>query len=194
MMKTSLHLKITLIICLMFCLCVMENAAAQRPQLFGGRGIVSPDDADAGEETGMHWPRLSDFTMGDRDAEARSSLFRYGGTGKGLGSMFRRDETETGESRGSFLNFLSQRDPSAPNLFHQLGDRSRNLMQRTTNWAHERNQSFREKTFDTWDSMTKNLLPTPRRAVDAQAVPYEQAAQPPLRTAEQFNVTPSDRY
>jgi len=193
-MKINLTFTTALMSLILVSLVVMEEATAQRPQLFGGRGIATDEPDDDDDEKGLQWPRLSDFTMGNRDADSRSSLFQYGKTGERSGSWFKRDETKEDRPAGGFMNFLPQRDPSAPNLFHELGDRSRNWMERTSNWAHERNQTIRTKTFDNWDAMTKNLKPSWLRDDDADELPYEQGAQPPLRNAEQFNVTPSDRF
>ncbi len=172
-------------------LLLVSNAPAQDMGIYSGRGI--PDSyGSAPEPKKSRWPKLLDFTK-DEPEETRpkpfSNLFTPKMPFADRKLNFRGDSEETSaesKPRRSFSDLFPNRDPDRPNLFEQMNSKSKSLMSRTTGWAQRQNQQLREKSFATWDAITK-------RRDDSTKSRRMTPAQPPIRTTDVVD-QPGIRY
>jgi len=79
-----------------------------------------------------------------------------------------------------FTDKMPKRDPNNPGLFQQMNTKSKNFFEKTTGWAHRKNQNMKEKSNETWDSIAKDLRDYQQQNPQNNTSP----AQPPVRTAE----------
>ena len=75
-----------------------------------------------------------------------------------------------------------KRDPNQPSILEQMNTKSKDFIDRTTGWTERKNQKLRDRSFSTWDAITKDLR-IQQSATDRATIP----AQPPVRTAEAMN-------
>jgi len=170
-----------------------SNALAQDMGIYSGRGI--PDSyGSAPEVKKSRWPKLLDFTKDDTESESLkpkpfSKLFTpkmpFDNRRKTESGSF--DSSYDSKPRRTFSDLFPKRDPNRPNMLEQMNAKSRNLMDRTSGWAQRQNQGLREKSFATWDAIT-------RRSRERTAKPRRTApAQPPIRTTNVLD-EPGIRY
>jgi hypothetical protein len=74
----------------------------------------------------------------------------------------------------------SNQAASNPNFLSQMNAKSKGFIDRTTGWAQRKNQNLREKSSETWDSITQDLRDYQRENPPSATTP----AMPPVRTAE----------
>jgi hypothetical protein len=180
-----------------FSLCstiMATNLIAQQPMLFGGHGIRTPAfEPDEDRKTGLHWPKLSDFSTGETTNETRFRLF--GPQDESTGNSEEKfDAAERRKLFGGMPLLFSQRDPSEPNFIDRMNAKSKDLVDRTTTWAQQKNQNLRERTFDTWDSITKDLRPTDSKPDERNGLLPLSGAQPPVRASEDVDGRPRVRF
>lgn len=73
-------------------------------------------------------------------------------------------------------NLMPQRELGEPTLFEKFNLRSKAMIDQTADWAHEKNQNFKNRTIETWSFLTQGL----RGESDEDSfIP----ARPPIRSA-----------
>lgn len=182
---------------LSFCLTILvTDLAAQSPALFGGHGIRTSTfqpKPEPEQKSGLHWPKLSDFSTGKSDNEKRFRLF--GSQNKSTNdSAAELDATEPPKLFGGMPSLFPQRDPGEPNFMDRMNAKSKDFVDRTTGWAQQKNQNLRERTFETWDSITKDLRPGASKP-NSRNEPFPlSGAQPPVRTSQNIDGQPRVRF
>lgn len=166
-----------------------QSGSAQMPKLFGGQGIASSND-QAESRSGVQWPRLMDFSNDENPDESRFRLF-----GQNRDSFWKSSATAEPQSRKSwfsgFPSLIPERDPNAPTMLEKMNERSKNFVDRTTDWAAERNQNLRARTANTWDTMTRGLRPSQPAGERLRA---PDLGGPPMRAADNVDSQNSVRF
>lgn len=103
---------------------------------------------------------------------------------------FRRDLSENQDS-GKLPSWLPRRDPGTPGLFEQMNSRSRNLLGRTHDWAAEKNENLKNRTFEAWNMITQG-----RGQTDPDSERFGQGfgTSPPVRAADRAGKKPTVRF
>jgi hypothetical protein len=173
-------------------LLLVSDARAQDMGIYTGRGI--PDSFGGAPETKKsRLPRLLDFTKDEPEASKPkpfSKLFTPKMPFANRPLKFGSDPADSAEEpkpRRSFSDLFPKRDPDRPNLLEQMNAKSRNFMDRTTGWAQRQNQQMRERSFATWDAITR------RSREDSGRLKRMKPAQPPIRTTDVLD-KPGVRY
>ncbi len=171
------------------------SAAVDAQELFGGHGIGTAQNSSGnGQGAGSRWSNLMDFSTDKKPEPSRFQLFgsKSGAEGSRL-NWFRRSEEDSDGLFGGMPSLLPKRDPDNPGFLKQLNSKSRDFIGRTSDWAHSQNQNLRNRTFDRWDAITKDLrIRQPKQ--DATEEPAANGMQPPLRSAESLKGQPSVRF
>lgn len=175
------------------------QATAQDNSIFSGAGIrplktADPQAADApaakpwpslfGRSRPAHEPRLT-------PAWPKPKLDLFKSTDTDL------DVTDEQTSRPTmfhgFPKLFPERDPDRPPFFHDFNERTKALFGRPANdfsgWASGKNEDVRNRTFDTWDSMTRGL-----KRPFSKASASEPLTQPPVNSAYRFDEKPSVKF
>jgi hypothetical protein len=171
------------------------SSASDAQDLFGGHGIRSSNgSANEGQSSGNRWSNLLDFSTDKKPEQSRFQMFRAkSGSDRTKMNWFRRSESNADGLLGGMPSLLPKRDPNAPGFFQQLNSKSRDFVDRTSGWAQRQNQSFRSKSFDRWDAITKDLgIPQPK--LEQSGERSEFGMQPPVRSAESLKDKPKVRF
>lgn len=179
---------------LLFAVYTESTASAQAPNLFGGKGIRTTPFGPKEEKPARQWPRLLDFSADKPAAKERQSMFG-GPLQKSTWKQEVAPEPTVERPRlfGGMPSLFAKPDPTEPNLIQRMNERSKDFVDRTADWAHEKNQNFRERSFDTWDAMTKNLRPA-QPAIEGTQPANPLGTQPSVRTAENAEARPSVKF
>jgi hypothetical protein len=172
------------------------SASFAQMDIFSGRGISSSQTNSSipsrieSQSSKSTWPGKFDFSNG-----GASRLFKTEDRENPFSKLFSSDKKFTfpkfgnGERKPfsfkpienpfpSLDSLIPKRDPATPNFLQRLNAKSKDLVDRTTDWAQRQNDTLRSRTTDSWDSITRGGSRTPRP--DASYSP----ATPPIRTAE----------
>lgn len=196
------------LVCLVLAIAFLStNLNAQESGIFSGRGIRSGADPQpkVEEESKTSWPKLKDFSFGqppklfqmNREADpAQKPLARLFMPRETNGEPVRESRFKLFDppkfsnpfaSENSILpglnSILPQRDPSQPTFLEKFNMKSKELVDRTTDWAQRQNDQIRERTAETWGSIT-NFKPK------QPTIP----AKPPVRMAESPETQPRIRF
>lgn len=183
-----------LALCFLFALiCCASDSDAQ--DLFGGHGIRgSNDSAKKGQGGGSRLSNLLDFSTDKKPEQSRFQLFRSKPSSVGSkSSWFRRSDSSRDSLFGAMPSLLPKRDPNTPGFFEQLNSKSRNFVDRTSDWAQRQNQNLRSKSFDRWDAITKDLG-IPQSKQERSSERFSSGMQPPVRSAESLRDKPKVRF
>jgi hypothetical protein len=96
------------------------------------------------------------------------------------------------EDRPRILGSLFQRpETSEPSLIQRASDRSREMWDRTREWAADRNEAFKSRASDAWNNLTGGFL-RPMGGTNEQIAP--ESFKGPLRTSEKPDTNKSERF
>ncbi len=183
------------LVCLFSVLLICSSAAGQS-SLFGGQGLKgnSPGIRSTAK-TGDSWANVIDYSN-DSSAEedTRMSFFRKPSLNFLKSNPFKRPESEQGSMLGGMPTLFPKRDPNAPGVFQQLGEKSKNFVGRTTGWAHRQNQTLRSRTQNTWSSLTGDLQQRQHQMGELFTEKSELGTQPPVRSADNPEKKPRIRF
>ena len=174
---------------------VCWNSDANAQELFGGHGIrESNGSINAGESSGGRLSNLLDFSTDKKPEQSRFQLFRSKPDSNGSKmNWFRKSEPNGDTLFGAMPSLLPKRDPNAPGFFEQLNSKSRNFVDKTSDWAQRQNQNLRSKTFDRWDAITKDFgKPQPKPDQSGERSAF--GMQPPVRSVESLKDKPKVRF
>ncbi|MFT5299617.1 MAG: hypothetical protein ACI87E_000083 [Mariniblastus sp.] len=184
------------------CLANSMTASAQDSRIFGGRGIREESPS---AESKSRWPKLLNFS---KEAPSQKSTINYPFSSNTVKAAERYSEPESrpgfsfpkfekpsfeflkrrpslfenemGQKPFSGMSSLfPKRELGEPNVFEKMNSKSKDIIDRTTNWAQQKNQNLRDKTFDTWDAITRGGLG--QGDAGSQAIV---PSQPPVRAAQ----------
>lgn len=165
-------------------LCV-SNTNGQDMGLYSGRGI--PDSFNSAPEVKKsRWPKLLDFSKDEVETPKQkpfSRLFAPKMPFEGSNNSRSFETTEEPKTRRGLSTLFAKRDPNRPGVFEQLNSKSKNFFDRTSGWAKRTNQGIREKTFGTWDAITR------RSRDNGESSRPASPAQPPIRTTDHLKPT-----
>ncbi len=178
---------------------VFNSCAADAQEIFGGRGIRGAEPVEPAPKS--RWPRLLNFS---KEEPRPASVQPFSGhTYRGREQPERREtapfslptfnkpsfdwmkrpglrtEGEPTRPFSGLTDMFPKRDPDQPSLFEQMNNKSKNMIDRTSTWAQQKNQNLRDRTFDTWDAITRDFRH--ERPIESDSM---SPAQPPVRTAE----------
>jgi hypothetical protein len=151
-------------------------ANAQPPEPFGGRGIVDNYSSPPG------WFGASVAS----NSESKEAPPWFGGSGS-----IRSARAHEMENRPRWLGPLFSRTESdEPSVFQKANERSRDFWNRTRHWTQEKNETFKNRTHEAWENLSRGLRPSSESQPDTLPAPYGA----PLRMAENPDSTPLDRF
>ena len=175
------------------CFVCQAETFSQQPEIFAGHGFRNFDQPDQETKSKLHWPLLKDFsTEKDKDS-GRFQLFGQSSTPE-YSHQEQVDREGSSKRFGNFPPLFSKREPGEPGFIQQMNAKSKAMVDRTTDWAQEKNQNFRQRTANTWDSITKDLRPGQMRggADSNPRSPFGIA--PPMRAAENMDQEKPARF
>ena len=174
-----------------------SNVGAQDNGIFSGQGVRFPE-FEKSSPPKSKWPKLLDFSKDESSAlpvNPLSGLFSRqakpekpapGTTGvaKSKFDWFKKKPDETDDDKqpkpfSGLTELFPKRDPNSPGLLEQMNSKSKSWIDRTTGWTQRKNQKKRDKSFSTWDAISKDW-----RAFQLDAERSSIPAQPPVRSAE----------
>lgn len=192
MRKNSLFCALSIVV-----IWLSSSVVAQDNGIFSGQGVRFPETKKP-LSTKHKWPKLLDFS---KDESATPSTNPFSGMFARKTMPERRTfetpvlpkprfdwfKKKTNEIDGGgqvqplsgLAELFPKRDPNQPSILEQMNAKSKNFIDRTTGWTQRRNQKLRDKSFSTWDTITKDLR-SQKSELDRAITP----AQPPVRTAE----------
>lgn len=150
---------------------------AQGVAPFAGRGI---------EENQGSAPNWFGSSGSNATAEKSNSP---GWFGQGILRSARPGEVE---NRPGLFGSLFQRPSNEPGLMQRATDKSREMVERTRNWAAEKNESIKMRTTQTWDNLTAGLRPTWDNPQGKEPMPAPFGA--PDRMAENPNSVKTEKF
>ena len=163
-------------------------AVGQDAGNFGGHGIRQPE-SQTPAASNSKWPNLLNFSKNQetpRNSNPFSGIFsRKPGVPKQGFEMFKSNNSGkpgSSEKLSPFAGFSAlfpKRDPDKPNIFEQMNAKSRDLFERSNHWTRRRSQSLKDRTFGTWDDISRDMREIQKR--QNATIP----AQPPIRTAQE---------
>ena len=171
---------------------------AQDMGIFSGQGIRGPESKST-EATKSNWPRLLDFSKAEKNPPSQNPFSKMftrkpsvpkSNLGKSGFDIFKSSNSGVPESLdkpkpfGSITDLFPKRDPSRPNLFQQMNTKSKDMFDKTTNWAQQKNRKLKDKSTGTWDAITRDW-----RDIEAHNR-ATQPAQPPIRSANSNDKPP----
>jgi hypothetical protein len=161
-------------------------ADAQDGGIFGGQGIPGPESKKT--DATSKWPKLLDFSKDEpkpRSSNPFSGMFtKKPSVEKPSFDLFKSKKMEPAGSSDKASPFAGlsdlfpKRDPDKPNIFKQMNAKSKGFFERSNHWTQRRNQTLKDKSYGTWDQITRDM-----REIQARQKATK-PAQPPIRTAE----------
>jgi hypothetical protein len=144
------------LVSLMGVLMLSSSAGAQVVSPFANRG-VREDQGSAPNWFG---------SLGTTTTAEKSET--TGWFGQGILRSARPGEVE---NRPGMFSSLFQRSSDQPSLMQRANDRSRELVERTRNWAAEKNEAIKTRTSETWDTLTQGIRPTWEKENKKESLP-----------------------
>ena len=192
------RVKITSAFVMLICCAWTIQISAQDNSLFSGAGIRSMNATEQPtiEETESKlWPGF--FGRNRSNDEARRPTWP-----KPKFGLFKKSEPDfdlgyAESSRppmfGGFPKLIPERAPDRPAFFQDFNERTKAFFTRPANdfsgCSSRKNENARNKSFDTWDSMTRGLKRPFTRASAEQPM-----TQPPLNSAQRIQEKPSVKF
>jgi hypothetical protein len=172
-----------------------SHAHAQIDGIFTGKGMRSPEPP-AATAPKLKWPKLLDFSKDESETPKTkpfSSLFAKKPVSEppssekpGFDWLKKKpsvqQEQVQAKPKAGIADLFPKRDPDRPSMFEQMNMKSKSFIDRTTGWTQRKNQKMRDKSFSTWDSITKELRAS-QPELEQDTIP----AQPPVRSADASN-------
>ncbi len=191
------NVMMTLVVCT--CCGWTTEISAQEDSLFSGAGIRTSGMADQqieADSTTKPWPGLFGRNRAT-DEPRRPPVWSMPKLGmfknSDAGSELDYAETSRPPMFGGIPKLFPERDPDRPPLFQDFNERTKAFFSRPANdfsgWASRKNESARNKSFDTWDSMTRGLKRPFSKTTDSQPM-----TQPPLNSAQRIKEKPSVKF
>jgi hypothetical protein len=184
---------------LLVCCGWRTKTSAQENSLFSGAGIRSLGNADpetADAPTTKPWPGLFGRSRATDETHQTPAWPRPKfGLFKNSDPDFEMNEAETSRPTmfGGFPRLFPERDPDRPPFFQDFNERTKAFFTRPANdfsgWASRKNETPRNKSFDTWDSMTRGLKRPFSKPTDSQLMTH-----PPLNSAQRLDEKPSVKF
>lgn len=168
------------------------TASAQDNGIFSGHGARFLDEKKP-QSPKSKWPKLLDFSKDETPAPmAMPFSDRFNKKPSAEKPTIEKPSLDWFKKKPSSLDgrkspkpfsgltdLFPKRDPNRPTLLEKMNTKSKHFFDRTTSWTQKKNQELRDKSFSTWDAITKDL-----RAYQAETDHKTIPAQPPVRTAE----------
>ena len=176
------------------CLATPASVDAQEGGLFSGAGIRelgTPKQEKMNEN--KTWPNLF---QRNRDTDApRKPLLPKLDIFKPASSDYDMDYADNSRPPmfGGLPRLFPERDPNRPGFFKDLNARTKAFFDRSSSdlsgWASRTNKNAKNRTFETWDSITRGL----KRPFGKPEQPMP-LNQPPLRSAQKMDDQPSVKF
>jgi hypothetical protein len=158
--------------------CFTSAADGQGLSPFQGRGIKET------QGSAPNWFGNSAKTVQspEQTSEPRSWF------GQGIMRPARPGEME--QRPALFGNLFQRPDANEPGMMQKASDRSREMWERTRSWAADRNEAFRNRASQNWETLTSGLRPAAAEDRSAAPEPFRS----PLRSAEKPDATKTERF
>lgn len=193
------RLKLTTALVIFACCGWTTESSAQENSLFSGagiRGIGNANQQTVDEPAPKPWLGLFGRNRAtDEGYQAPAWPKPKFGLFKNSEPDFDLDYAETSRPAmfGGMPKLFPERDPDRPPFFQDFNERTKAFFSRPANdfsgWASRKNEDTRNKSFDTWDSMTRGLKRPFGKANNSQPM-----TQPPFNSAQRINEKPSVKF